>query len=74
LRAAVYPRVVTVDPTGVVEMTMAVVAVALGVVATARDLAVAVDLGAGTITIMSIVTLILAIVTRADVPKINRTR
>lgn len=55
-------------------LSMAVVALVMGVVATARGLAVAVDLGAGTITIMSIVTLILAIVTRADVSKINRTR
>jgi predicted MFS family arabinose efflux permease len=45
-------------------LSIAVVAVALGMVATARGLAVAVDLGAVVITIMSIITFVFAIIPR----------
>jgi MFS family permease len=47
-------------------LSMGVVALVLGIVATGRGLGLAVDLGAGAITIMSITTLVLAFVTRAD--------
>jgi MFS family permease len=55
-------------------LSIAVVALVLGVVATARGLALAVDLGAAGITIMSIATFVLAVTARADVSKIKGTR
>ena len=55
-------------------LSMAVVALVLGVVATARGLALAVDLGAAAITIMSIATFVLAVTARANVSKIEGTR
>jgi MFS family permease len=55
-------------------LSMGVVALVLGVLATARGLGLAVDLGAGAITIMSIATLVLAFVTRADPAKIEGTK
>jgi uncharacterized membrane protein len=55
-------------------LSMGVVALVLGVLATARGLRLAVDLGAGAITIMSIATLVLAFVRRADPAKIEGTK
>jgi len=55
-------------------LSMAVVVHVLGVVATARGLALAVDLGAAAITIMGIATFVLAIIARADLPKFEGTR
>lgn len=50
------------------------VAPVLGVVATARGLALTVDLGAAVVAIMSTATFVLAIIAHADVPKIEGTR
>jgi len=55
-------------------LSIPVVALVLGVVATARGLARAVDLGAAVITIMSIATFVLAVTARTDVWKLEGTR
>ena len=54
-------------------LSIAVVAVVLGVIATFRGLALAVDLGAAALTIMNFATFLLAIVARAKAPKTERT-
>jgi len=55
-------------------LSIPVVALVLGVVATARGLTRAVDLGAAVITIMSIATFVLAVTARTDVWKLEGTR
>jgi hypothetical protein len=54
-------------------LSMAALALVLGAVATAWGLGFAIDLGATAITIVSLVTLVLAATSRPDAPKIERT-
>jgi MFS family permease len=54
-------------------LAMAALALVLGAGATAWGLGVAIDLGAAAITIVSLVTLVLAATTRPDAPKMERT-
>jgi MFS family permease len=54
-------------------LSMAVLALVLGAVATAWGLGVAIELGAAAITVVSLVTLVLTATTRPDAPKVERT-